>query len=291
MLELWQRSAKAGHNAFATAVSEDLAAASTWAIFAFETTFADTDEQVGILPFYGNASLGLALRPDRTRSRRTVESHGQYLIPSFNDVIREPKLSPGDFALFLDFLEQNELWAWTMELANLIDFREGASDTARDRRFLHLRSLALLNEQISAVLADVHGVDADRDTIGRGTSEGTFKVFLAGRTDWRHDLWTAVSTNKDLTKTNDTSSDRAPWKADDELPERVAKCVRTIDALKLNDRFEGAAKHILLLWTLRNFGAHRFSRDAELLEDLGLRFASAVIFCPLFYWKVATTMG
>jgi hypothetical protein len=291
MLELWQRSAKAGHNAFAKAVSEDLAAASTWAIFAFETTFADTDEQVGILPFYGNASLGLALRPDRTRSRRTVESHAQYLLPSFNDVIREPRLSPGDFALFLDFLEQNELWAWTVELANLIDFREGASDTVRDRRFLHLRSLALLNEQISAVFADIHGTDADRDNIGHGTSEGTFKVFLAGRPDWRHDLWTAVSNNKDLTRTNDRSSDRAPWKLEDELPERVAKCVRTIDALKLNDRFEGAAKHILLLWTLRNFGAHRFSRDAELLEDLGPRFASAVIFCPIFYWKVATTMG
>ena len=291
MLALWGRATENGHTAFAKAVRGDIAAASAWGIFAFETTFAEVDTQVGALSFYDNVTMALALRPTRTKSRRTVATHSEYLVRDFNNAIHEPRLNPADFGSFLDFLEQNELWAWILELANLINFREGASDTARDRRFLHLRSLALLSEHVAAVLADVYGTSTDRDNVGRGTSDGTFKAFLIGRTDWRRDLWTAVATNDYLTRTNDSASNRAPWDPDDDLPVRIAKCVRAIDSLKLDTRLEGAAKHILLLWTLRNFGAHRFSRDAELLEDFGGRFSAAAIYCPLFYWKVATTMG
>jgi hypothetical protein len=42
---------------------------------------------------------------------------------------------------------------------------------------------------------------------------------------------------------------------------------------------------------MRNFGAHRFSRDARLLHEYGGHIAGAAIFCPMFYWKVATELG
>jgi len=291
LLAVWHDATDGGHTAFANAIRDDLASASSWAIFAFQTSFVENDAQVGALDFYGKASLGLALRPERTRSRQTVERHGQYLIPSFNATIAQPQLDGGDFSRFLDFLDENELWAWTVELSNLIDFQAGPPDTARDRRFLHLRSLSLLNEQISALLVERYGKQPDRSNIGRGTVEGSLKVFLAGRPDWRHDLWTAVASNDAVTKTNDASSPRAVWDSKDEMPVRLTKCVQAIDALKLPKSIEGAARQLLLLWTLRNFGAHRFSRDAQLLDDLGPRFAGAAIWSPLFYWKIATTMG
>jgi hypothetical protein len=291
LLELWAKASEDGHAALAAALREDLEAASTWAIFAFDSTFVSNDAQVGELAYHHGVSLGAVLRPERTKSRRNIDQHATHFTSAFNQHIAEPQLADGDLSRFLDFLEQHEMWAWTMELSNFFDDREGSSDTARDRRFLHLRSLALFIEQVLAVLAETHGTKSDRDNIGQSGMKRPLKVFLADRHDWRKDLWALVATNEYLTKTNDASSNAAPWVLADSPPVRLSKCIAAIVGLEATQTFAGAAKQLLILWALRNFGAHRFSRDAHLLDEFGPHFTGAVLFCPLLYWKIATTMA
>lgn len=294
MLELWRWATDRDHDKFAKALAGDLAAVSTWAIFAFKSTFVENDDQVGALEDRNKTSLGLVLRPTRTKAARTAATYLDYITNQYNTHVHAPQLATGDVAALLKFLEENELWAWTLELAGLLEVERSPGDTLRDRRFLHLRSLALLNEQVFVRLAELFGTPADRELAGRGTAEGPLKMFLDGRTDWRGNLWSAVEQHRHLTRTNDAALTRThapPWVLTDTPEQRVSACMDAIQALTLPVQYDGAAKQVLLLWTLRNFGAHRFSRDSLLLHKYGGPMAGAAIFSALFYWKVASTMG
>ncbi len=293
MLEVWRWAQQHDHAKFAEALSEDLAAASTWAIFAYDTTLTRVDSEVGQLHDNEETTLLSVLRPTRTRASRRVKNLLPYIVDQYNNHIAQPKLSESDASVYLELLDQNELWAWTMELADWFDVEKGPGDVVRDRHFLHLRSLALLTEPILSLLADSYGTPSDKACVGTGTVEGPLKVFLADRADWRRDLWEAVKGHRHLTRTNESAIHKAPpppWTQGTSANERFSACVDAIQALTLKLELEGAAKQILTLWTMRNFGAHKFTRDAGLMNKYSGVIAGAVLFAPLFYWKIATTM-
>jgi hypothetical protein len=291
MVELWRWATDAGQLRLATALHDDVRTVTEWALFAFNTTFEEVNRSVGSINEPEETNLEAVLRPDRARATRIVRQHMSYLFESYNKHIAQPKFTHSDGWDFLDYLERNELWAWTSDLAAYLTVDERTADSNRDQRFLYLRSLALFCEPILMSLADQFGTDADRAKMHSGTVKGPLKAFLADRRDWRHEVWQAVSLNYATTETRGGGTDTAPQaRGHAAVGELLTEKLDAIEALVLPAEVAGAAKQILALAAMRNFGAHRFSRDARMLHEYGGHIAGAAIFCPMFYWKIATTM-
>jgi hypothetical protein len=263
-----------------------------WAMLSFDLEFPALDAIVGGLEDRDRTTLSLVLEPTRAPARRTIERRGAYVTAAYNGDIQEPSLDDADFVRFLDFLQSREFSAWFVELAQWWDSQDGGvPDLRADRRFLHVRSLALLNEHLFGLLAEEFGTDADRGRVEKGSTKDPLKVFLVGRQDWRAELWQYVAEHYALTDTSMRAAEvAAAWEALSPV-QRLESRLGAIDGLSPPARFAGAARHVLRFAAFRNFGAHRFTREQQFLEDQSPRIVGSVLFTALFYWKVATTLG
>jgi hypothetical protein len=175
-----------------------------------------------------------------------------------------------------------------VEVAAYFTVDSRTTDANRDHRFLHLRSLSLLTEPIIAALAERYGTDDDRRKMTRGSVVEPLKAFLSDRRDWRGTLWHAIQTEYGLTN---TSGDMMSGNGTTSAAEQFIGRLKAIQNLRLRTDVDGAAKQILTLAAMRNFGAHRFSRDVALLHEYGGIMTGAALFTPMLYWKIATTLG
>lgn len=292
LLELWRWATDRGAAPFAEALHAQLFAAAEWAIFAYRTTFTAVNAAVGALDDRQDTTLALVLRPTREPARRVAERYLRtYAIGEFGRHVSEPALDADDGARFLDYLDEHEMWAWTLEFAGWLEADQITGDVRRDRRFLHTRSLALLNEQLLAELAEQFGRDEDRQKMAQGKTKEPLKAFLCGHRDWRAAVWQTVHEHYELTDTT-ARAPRVPdgWNAMSPT-ERLRSRLAAILTLSLPERPAGAARQILIYATVRNFGAHRFSRDAALAHDFGGVMVGGVLFSALLYWRIATTLG
>jgi hypothetical protein len=100
-------------------------------------------------------------------------------------------------------------------------------------------------------------------------------------------VWQKVQENYHLT---DTSSGATLVPADWASMSGAARLRSRLDAIAASvspTRETSIATQIVLFAAIRNFGAHRFSRDSELVHKYGGTMIGAVLFTALFYWKVA----
>lgn len=298
MLELWRWATEHDHAKLTELVKRDLYTASEWAVFALGMDFAAIDRGVGPLVDHRHTTLAQVMQPNRYRARREMALQLEHRIEQLNATTQHVRFEREDVARFLDYLDANELWAWPLELSRWMRSRQHASDTRRDEDFLHLRSAALLLEPILGALAAKFGTDDDRAKMGKGTTMEPLKVFLAGRRDWRALVWQLVNEHYELTTTRaagtppaGTGSATAIAAVSLDPSLLLIDRIDRIAALDLPAAVGGAARQILIVTAVRNFGAHRFTRDVDLTEGYGGRIAWATIFTAMFYWKVASTLG
>ena len=294
MLELWRWTVDHDHPKLAKVVRGDLRTVVDWAAFAYDVDFDALDHDVGVLVHPQGTSLALAFRPNRHKARKELAWWLEHGVKDLNAALTGVQLEVGDIERFLDYLDACELWARTLDLSRWTRRRDEAADTRRDEGFLHLRSAALLLEPLLGALARDYGSDSDQAKIETGKA---MQVFLVDRAGWRSRLWQTITQHDHLTKTHGrqyvssapTSLGAAPAPARD-VGGRLA-AIAQIDALVLPGEVGNAAKQILVVLAIRHFGAHRFSRDEDLIELCGGRMVWAIIYTALFYWKVATTLG
>lgn len=294
MLELWRWAVDRDHPKLAEVVRGDLRTVVEWAAFAYDIDFDTLDRDVGNLVHPQGTSMARAIRPNRHAAREELEWWLEHSVKDLNTALSGVKLEAGDVGRFLDYLDACELWAWSLDLSRWTRRRDEAADTRRDEGFLHLRSACLLLEPLLGALAHDFGTEGDRTKIETGKP---MQVFLVDRPGWRTRLWQTITQHEHLTKTHGrqyvmalTSSDgeHAPLR---DVGGRLSACIEQIDALSLPRDVEQAAKQILVVLAIRHFGAHRFSRDEELLELRGGRMAWAIIYTAVLYWKLATKLG
>jgi hypothetical protein len=277
VLELWSQARRLAAGTLAERVENDLWAAVRWAGFMYGDDLDAIDRAVRPAPLV-DATVKEILLPEWSRAAHKVERQLVYLLEHFGQDLLLVTLKDGDSSAFLAFLEENELTAWSLELSGLLRELESPTDVSSDRRFLHLKSLSTLVEPILVGLADDRGTAVDRGRMNRGSTKEPLKAFLADRTvDWRARLWQIVEEHWDLTRTGDGISFEAQ--------------LDSIERGAWDLRLTPIAKMVLTLGALRNFGSHRFSRDRELLSKYQGQLLRAVTWTPIFYWKVATTLG
>lgn len=289
MLELWFWAQARGATAFTEALFADIFVAVDWAMIGFETTFAAVDAAVGVVTHAGGASVSLVLQPTRARARARIDQHLGYLIEAYNKDVRYPPITLEEGTRFFDYLDSHELWIWACELADYLEADRIPGDVNRDRRFLHIRSLALLNEQLLVALVEERGSEGDKRKIGTGKVRDPLKSFLTERPGWRAAVWQRVQENYHLTATSSAATivpaDWASMTGAARLRSRLDAIAATVSPTKET----GIATQIVLFATIRNFGAHRFSRDSDLIHSYGGIMIGAVLFSALFYWKIAHT--
>ncbi len=278
LLELWHRARKRAAAKLAEMVEEDLLAAVRWAAFAFGISLEELDVAVGTGDPARHITLSDVLEPTRQQARHRAERSLTEFVTAFNETIPTIQLDRDDPKRFLEFLAANELDSWMLEFSAWVGEFEDPTDTALEKRSLHLRSLALLHEQILVTLADLHGTAKDQRKMQARSFKEPLKAFLADRRgDWRALAWQRVSNSYYLTETTAGSS----------LFARLDE----IAALSMDQRVGGTAQTILALAAIRNFGSHRFVRETEQMRAHRSQMMRAVVLTPLFYWKVATTLG
>lgn len=279
LLEFWHRARERAAVKLAEAVEEDLSAAVRWAAFAFGVSFEDLDVAVGTGDPARRITLSYVLEPTRHQARHQAERSLTEFVTAFNETIPTIQLNSDDPKRFLDFLAANELDSWMLDFSAWVGEFQDPSDTAFEKRSLHLRSLALLHEQVLVTLADLHGTSEDQRKMQARSLKEPLKAFFADRRgDWRALAWQRVSDNYHLTETTTAGSS---------LFTRLDE----IAALRVEPRVGGTAQTILALAAIRNFGSHRFVRETEQMRAHRGQMMRAVVLTPLLYWKVATTLG
>jgi hypothetical protein len=277
LVELWTLASQASAAKFSATIEEDLWAAVRWAGFMNGDDLLTVDRTVGTVPPWHTTVLQV-LRPTWSAARTSVDRYLPALVESFNREMGVVRLDAGDRERFEEFLERTELQAWFLEFSGLMSELQSPTDASRDRRFLHLRSLANLVEPILVALADARGTDVDRAKMTKGEVKEPMKAFLSDRrTDWRARLWEIVNENWPLTRTTR------------EHP--LSGQLDAIAAAASEPPLTQAARTILTLAGLRNFGSHRITSDPRLLGEYQGQLIRAVVWTPLLYWKVATTLG
>jgi len=234
----------------------------------------ELDSRVG-RKFQNQPTFNHVLRPSWRNARDVAERWLPHFLASFNSTMKPINLVDHDVPAFLNFLDQQQLAVWHLEFAEVVG--RTPSDTALDHRFVHLRSLALLVQPVIAALADKFGTQDDESKVRGATTQGPMSAFLATRDDWRKRVWCRVQSRWRLTRTTGGT----------QLEDRL----QTIASLHLAGDYDGTVKTLLTLAALRNFGGHRFSNDPSLLMGHWPQLLNAVVFTPLFYWKVATDLG
>lgn len=277
LLELWFETSRHGAQNFSGAIKEDLFAGVRWAnqLYGVDSEQLDAEIRVG----WRNIKTGLlaVLRPSWWHARKVTQHQLARFLESANEHLTPLSFDKGDIELFQTFLESEQLWSWNMEFSQLIDELTLPSDLTIERRFLHLRSLALLNEPVLRVLANRFGTPEDQRKFSRGSVMEAMKVFLTERNDWRSGLWEHIRINWEAgTQTRSgTLQDR----------------LNEIEAFAFPTSIGKVTKTILTLGAVRNFGSHQMTQDAELWRTHRQAMIRGVVLTPLFYWKIATTLG
>ena len=276
LVELSSHASEATAARFGSAIEQDLRAAVRWAGFMYGDDFTTLDRDLGP-DQRDRRTLGAVLRPTWTAARNVGGRHVPEFVEAFAREVKVLTMDPSESGQFLDFLNAQELSAWQLEFAGLVAELQSPSDTSWDRRFLHIRSMANLVEPVLVALADQYGTPADRLRMKRGDLKDPLKAFLADRTgDWRARLWQIVSENWELANTIDRT-----------LPERLDE----VSAASWEPELTVLARTILTFAVVRNFGSHRFTREAALLVKYQGQLFRAVVWTPLLYWKLATSLG
>lgn len=277
LLELWAWAKKHVSEQFASVVRADLVAAVQWAYRLYDCDFRAFAERVGGNDFDPSLSLGAALTPVSDDARKTATNVLPQFVESFKQVCPRAALEASDAGAFVDYLEANELGSWLLEFGTLIAEMRKPTDSTLDKRFLHLRSLAILLEALLQPLVRTRGTPEDAARLAHWNVRESMKVFLGGRRDWRDVLWQCVSANWELTQVRN-----------DEFANRLAALTDNNAVLcAAHPEHTTMARRILLQVALRNFGSHRFTNDRELLDQHFGDLFSSVVYCALFYWKVA----
>jgi hypothetical protein len=166
-------------------------------------------------------------------------------VKRFSSALPVLNLLPDDVLKFITFLDQSGLSAWFVELAELVEQTE--SDFAVERRFLQLRSLAILFQPIVTALAIAHGNASDQAKVQSHEVKTPLKAFFADRSDWRRHFWNQIANNWVNMQMLTAAA----------LDARLA----AIAALADTNGIGLAVKSVLWLVALRHFGAHRFPDD------------------------------
>jgi hypothetical protein len=276
LIELWGHAVEEGTNRLTQVIESDLRAATHWASYLYGFEFKALNETVGACGPWNKTTLEHVLRPEWRRARTAAERALPHFAEGFNQLIHMIHLESNDVEVFLAFLDKHELWSWYVELSQFLGELNEPSDLSWDRRFLHMRSLIILNEAILVALADEFGTEDDRKRFQTGKVQDSLKVFLSHREGWRTRVWQCVSGNWHLTRTH---------------PRSLAQQLEAIGVLECGGSTTGIARTLLAFAAIRNFGSHRFSRDPELLSDYGQQMIRAAVYTPLLYWKVAQSLG
>jgi len=198
-------------------------------------------------------------------------------VDAFNQTIASVRIDRGDIDAFLAFLDDHGLWSWYVEFAAIAREHAHPTDIESVQRFLRLRSIAIMTEEVLVALAESKGTDADRASANARGAWDPMKVFLATRRDWRALVWQAVTKEKKLVSRVSRDS--------------LASCLNEIAALKPSTSDDGAVRLILAHLAVRNFGSHHLGRENVNLDPRRGVKIRAVVLTPLFYWKIATTLG
>jgi hypothetical protein len=277
LLELWSIAKKSISEEFAAALRSDLVAAAQWAYRLFDCDFEELALRIGNDDFEPELSLGAALTPVSEDARRIASNVLPHFVESFNVMCSRAALSVDDIAAFNKYLESHDLGSWHLEFGALIREMRDPTDTTFEKRFLHLRSLALLLEALLAPLVEERGTAEDVARLKHRNIKESMKVFLGGRNDWRAVLWQCVATNWELTRVREGN-----------FAERLAALTSTDVNLCYDHPEQTAmARCILLQSASRNFGSHRFTNDRELLDRHFGDMLTSVVYCAIFYWKVS----
>jgi hypothetical protein len=277
LVKLWAWAEERVSDEMADTIRDDLVAAVQWAYRLYDYDFRALAERVGDDAFDRRANLSAALTPVSDDARRTSRSVLPQFAESFNTICPLAGLQQTETSAFIDYLEAHELGSWMIEFGTLITEMRKPTDSTLNKRFLHLRSLAILLEALLQPLVEANGNSDDAKRLAHWNIKESMKVFLGGRRDWRAVLWQCVSANWELTQVKN-----------DEFANRL-ETLTDRDAVLCEGHPEhtAMARCILLQVALRNFGSHRFTNDRELLEQYFGDLFSSVVYCALFYWKVA----
>lgn len=259
---------------------EDLRTAVAWSYHLYETDFWDLNEIVEPAGPYRRKTLNSELRPSWHEARSSAE---RFLRPLANNDDLHPKLSLSEESLvaFLDFLSDQGLGSWMLELSQVNEEFARPTDASLDRRFLHLRSQAILTEAIVTRLAEQFGTDADRKNVHDRSTKWTYRAFLLGRPGWRTSVWQCLGERWDeLTQAKDAQelADNLDVLLDGEPP-----------LCTVAPEHDPVCRAILTSVAFRHYGAHNFTRDRTLLvRNLG-RLMGSVAQTAVFYWNQATS--
>jgi hypothetical protein len=277
LLELWGLAKKHVSEDFADAVRADLVAAVHWAYRLYDCDFRTLAERVGNDAFDRSLSLGAAITPVSDDARTTANFVLPQFVESFNTICPMVALQPSEASAFVDYLEEHELGSWLLEFGILVSEMRKPTDSTLAKRFLHLRSLAILLESLLQALVQERGTAEDAARLAHWNIKQSMKVFLGGRGDWRAVVWECIHANWELTQVRN-----------DEFANRLASLTDGNAALCANHpEHTSVVRCILLQVALRNFGSHRFTNDRDLLEQYFGDLFSSVVYCAFFYWKVA----
>lgn len=273
LIELWEHASNGHAVALADAVKQDLYAATHWAELQYNLQFDEFDAKVG-RQFQRSPSLAHVLRPTWRHARDVAARYIESSVNRFNSALPVLNLLPDDVSKFITFLDHSGLSAWFVELAELVEQAE--SDFATQRRFLQLRSLAILFQPIVTALAIAHGNASDQTKVESHDVKTALKAFFADRSDWRRRCWNEIANNWGNVQTLTAAALDARLVAIAALPDR--------------SDFGLAVKNVLRLVAFRHFGAHRFPDDPAPIVRQRAALLDAVVLCPLLYWKVATCL-
>lgn len=261
-------------------IHEDLRTAVAWSYHLYKTDFWDLNEIVEPAGSYLRKTLNSELRPSWHEARRSAE---RFLRPLANNDDLHPQLSLSEesLAAFLDFLCDQGLESWMLELSQVNEEFARPTDASLDRRFLHLRSQAILTEAVVTSLAEQFGTDADRKNVHDRRTKWTYRAFLLSRPGWRTSVWQCLSERWDeLTQAKDAQ----------QLADNLDILLDGEPSLSdVAPEHDPVCRAILTSVAFRHYGAHHFTRDRTLLvRNLG-RLMGSVAQTAIFYWNQATS--
>ncbi len=278
LTELHSRAAESGGPSIQRMIRQYLLDGTRLTGMLHDATEADICDEVDKLGNGLSRPAAEILRPELYAARMTSQLHLRYLATDLHAHCPELGLEAGSGKRFVSYLESVGLTSWLVEFAGIIETSNRPRDLSYSRRFLHLRSLALLLEPLIAQLAAERGNDGDKRNVRKDRLQDAYKPFLAGRRDWRARTWQLVATHWNATTNTENVS--------------YGEAQRSLEEAKA--RFGGrhpsgefAAGIVLHQALIRKFGAHRSEGEAEeLLAEWGTSLR-AVVYAALMYWAVA----
>lgn len=259
---------------------EDLWTAVAWSYRLYDKDFWDLNEIVEPAGPYLRKTLNSELRPSWYAARRSAERFLRQLVDN-DDLHPQLSLSEESLSAFLGFLSDQGLESWMLELSQVNEEFAHPTDASLDRRFLHLRSQAILTEAVITSLAEQLGTDADLQDVHDRRTKRTYRAFLIGRPGWRTSVWQCLSERWDeFTQAADAQelTDNLDVLLDGDPPLCAAP-----------PEHDPVCRAILTAVAFRHYGAHHFTRDRKLLvRNLG-RLMGSVAQTAVFYWNQATS--